>query len=269
MPTASAPVIAGVAKDQPTVVAYALREAMRLGVPLRIVHCRGVGESVDEASAVLRRAEAVVRASGSAVALGTVTEEGEAGAALLAHAEGASALVVGVDGASWLHRMLAGDVSGVVAVRASCPVTLVPGPQPSEDAAGVVVTIDGDTSAAGPLRYGLEQAEFRAEDLHVVHATPAGTSAPDTAVLSARVRREVARWNRTAPAVTTRLSVTNGDSLQECLEATAHASLLVIGRPHGSDPHFGLARPVALLVLREARCAVVVVPGAYGAPEIA
>ncbi len=278
MSSPSAPVIAGVSKDQPTVVAYALQEASRLETSLRVVHCYlahagdvYVGTDSHETMraagvAVLQQARAVVEASPLTVPVDYVLERGTAGPILVEHADDASALVVGADDVNWLARMLGGEVSGLLALTAACPVTVVPRQLSSaESVDGVVVTLDGDTSAPGPLRYGFEQADFRAEDLHVLHATPVATTVEDTALLTARVRQEVARWNAITPQVSSRLSLTNGDALDECFRATAGASLLVIGRPHGHAHLFALTRPVAMLVLREARCAVAIVPAQYGA----
>jgi nucleotide-binding universal stress UspA family protein len=270
------PVVAGVAAHQPAVVRYALREAARLGTGVRVVRCYAVlagdvyfgadpdGPMQEPGSEVLDQARRVVEASGQVVDVEYVLERGDPASLLLAEAEADQLVVVGADAAGWLDRMLGGDVSGHLASRAACPVVVVPhalrGDGPVD---GVVVTLDGDTSSAGPLRYGFEQADFRAEDLHVLHAVPVATTAGDTAALTAKVARDVAQWNAQTPDVRVLLSLTTGNALHECIRATAHASLLVIGRPHGYAHSFALTRPVAMLVLREARCAVAIVPADY------
>jgi nucleotide-binding universal stress UspA family protein len=57
-------------------------------------------------------------------------------------------------------------------------------------------------------------------------------------------------------------------TLEVCNEATARASLLVIGRPHGNGHSFALTRPVAMLVLRQARCPVAIVPTDHGSTPV-
>lgn len=264
MLSSNAPVIVGVSENQPSVVEYGLREAARLKTSLRVVHC-SADLSAGRGAGVLQQARAVVDASQVAVDVDYLLEHGDPATLLIDHARGASALVIGADDVVWTERVLGGKVSGILALSAGCPVTVVPRGLGEASSSGVAVTLDGDTSTAGPLRYGFEQAGFRSEELHVLHATPAATTADDTAVIAARVQREVERSHQIAPDVHARLSLANGDSLQECINATTSASLLVIGRPHGHGHRFALTRPVAMLVLREARCAVVIVPSGYGA----
>lgn len=277
MPTTNAPVVAGVSEDQPSVVRYAMAEASRLDTSVRVVHCYRehagdvyIGSDRDEpmraaGEAVLDAARRVVDEADAGQDVEYVLERGDPGSLLLRASEWAQVVVVGADETHWLERMLGGDVSGHLALQAACPVVVVPRELRDADLVDrVVVTLDGDTSASGPLRYGFELADFRTELLHVMHATPAATTAADTSVITARVSEEVALWNELTPAVRVQLSLTNGDSLEECIGATVFASLLVIGRPHGGSPLFALTRPVAMLVLREARCPVAIVPADYG-----
>lgn len=259
------PVVVGVSGDQPGIVAHGVREAVRLNTSLRVVHCSTDGAAEAAGAAILQQARVVVAASQPPVEADYVVERGDPCALLVEQAESAAALVIGADEVEWTERVLGGKVSGVLALSARCPLTVVPENLKVSSPSGVVVTLDGDTSTAGPLRYGFEQADFRSEELHVLHATPAATTAEDTAVITERVQREVERFHQVAPDVRARLSLTNGDSLEECIKATETASLLVIGRPHGRGHMFALTRPVAMLVLREARCAVVIVPSGYGA----
>lgn len=259
------PVVAGLSSDQPAVIGYTLLEAERLGTSVRLVHCHVASASMG-ARSVLGGAREAVQELGSSVDVAYSLHRGEAGASLIAEAAQAAVVVVGARDESWLERMLGGDLTGRLVAGATCPVVIIPAVLPAEcRTGGVVVTLDGDTSAAGPLRYGFEQADLRGEGLHVLHAAPVGTSKDDTEALIDKVTAEVARWNAVTPTVPTRLSLTSGDALTECVLATAQASLLVIGRPHGHSPLFALARPVALRVLREAQCPVAIVPARYGA----
>ena len=278
MTSSTAPVIAGISHDQPAVVLHALREASRLDTSLRIVHCHlapagdvYVGSDSREPTRsagfeVLASARATIEATGQSAVVEYVLERGDPATCLVEESADAAVVVVGADDVNWVERMLGGEVSGHLALKAACPVVVVPREQDAgRTTGGVVVTLDGDTSSAGPLRYGFEQADYRSEDLHVLHATPEATTQADTAALTTRVTQEVGRWNELTPDVKVLLSLTNGDALEQCVRATSLASLLVIGRPHGHSFSFALTRPVAMLVLREARCPVAIVPAGYGA----
>lgn len=277
MPPVSIPVVVGVVEHQPSVLDFAVDEASRQGASLRVVHCyeadpsgtssTAEGEGTrDEGLAVLQRAQQLVAARDDVdLEVDLVLEHGDPVTVLLNESLGATTVVLGTDDTTWLEQMLGGDVSGPVSLGAACPVVIVPARVSDEQPAGVVVTLDGDTSAAGPLRYGFEQADLRVEDLHVLHATPVATADQDLPGLTERIVEEVARWNVATPDVTARLSLTNGDALEECIRATEGASLLVVGRPHGLSPVYALTRPVAVQVLRRARCPVAIVPTSYAA----
>lgn len=258
--------MAGLSSDQPAVVRFALMEAERLATSVRLVHCP-TSSPAPGATSVLHRAREVVDESPGPVDVEYSLQAGEAGSSLIAEATQASVVIVGARDEEWLHRMLGGDVIGALVASAACPVVVVPPELPAAlpvgQRAGVVVTLDGDTSASGPLRYGFEQADFRGEELHVLHAAPAATSAEDTAVLIEQITAEVARCHAASPDVPTHLALAHGEDLAECIPATVHASMLVIGRPYGHSPLFALARPLAVRVLREARCPVAIVPAGY------
>jgi nucleotide-binding universal stress UspA family protein len=271
------PVVVGIVDDQSSVLLYALGEAARLHTTVRVVHCYAglagdayfAQESPDPlhaaGAAVLTRARAVVQDVEHAVHVEYVLLRGDPGTGLLDEAERAQVVVLGADDAGWLEWMLGGDVSGHLALAAPCPVVVVPRALRMEaPVTGVVVTLDGDTSADGPLRYGFEQAGRRDERLHVLHAAPVATTEADVASLTARVHHDVARWGALMPSVSVQVGLASGDAVEACLAATSNASLLVIGRPHGEARSFALARPVAVLVLRKARCPVVIVPADYG-----
>lgn len=259
------PVVAGLSSDQPAVVRLALLEAERLATSVRLVHCQ-VAPSEPGGPAVLRLAQEVVGESASSIEVEYSLREGDAGSILVAEAVQAALVVLGARDDEWLHRMLGGDVVGTVVAGAGCPVVVAPASStaPVGKRSGVVVvTLDGDTSASGPLRFAFEQADHRAEEVHVLHAAPAATSAEDAAALIAQVTAEVARCSSTIPDVPSHLVIAPGQDLGRCLAATTRASMLVIGRPYGHSPLFALARPLAVRVLREARCPVAIIPSSY------
>lgn len=279
MHTNHVPVLVGVADQQPAVIAYAVAEAVRQQRPLRVVHCWALPSTASalyvgsatlgamrvEGQEVLDAAMAVVASSGVEVEVDYVMADGSPVNTLAAAAAEAAALVLGSDDVPWIDRFLGGEVSGHLARTAACPVVVVPERiVPGTGTGGVVVTIDGDTPAAGPLRYAFEQADARREPLHVLHAAPEASVRQDFQNHHANVAEVVAGWKELYPDVTILRSTTDGTPADACIEATAEASLVVVGRHHGHSIPFARARPIALTVLRQAQCPVAVVPLDYG-----
>ncbi|KQX75861.1 MULTISPECIES: universal stress protein [Aeromicrobium] len=275
------PVLVGVADKQPAAVAYAVAEAVRLRRPLRVVHCwalpspasafyvgsETLGAMRVEGQEVLDAAAAVVADSGVDLEVEYVMTDGSPVDVLSEAATRAAALVLGSDDVPWFDRFLGGEMSGHLARTAACPVVVVPERNvPGTGTGGVVVTVDGDTSAAGPLRYAFEQADARQEALHVLHAAPEATLREDFQNHHANVAEIVAGWKEQYPDVSVFRSTTDGAPVDECIQATAEASLVVIGRHHGHSTPFAKARPIALTVLRKAQCPVAVVPLDYARP---
>lgn len=267
MNTPSNPVVVGVAEKQPVAVRLAVEEAVRAATSLRVVHCSSLPAAAAElypgddlrsqlraaGESVLDEAKLVVEAQPLVPKVEYMLGAGPAGNILLEQARTAKSVVIGSDDVPWFDRMLGGAVASYLVRKADC-------------AGGVVVTIDGDTSAAGPLRFGFEQADARHEELHVLHAAPLATTRLDFENHQANVREVVAGWQEQYPDVRVNVSSTSGKPFESCIAATANSSLMVIGRPHGHTRPFGLARPLAVQVLREARCPVAVVPaGCRGA----
>lgn len=276
MNASRAPVVAAVAGKQSAVIKYALAEAERREVSLRVVHCHDVPlGSADfhgraefsgpvNPSIALAHAHEVIMSEAPSQAVTYLEVEGDAREVLLAHAQDAETIVLGAGEASWLDWVRGGTVAGSVARSARCPVIMVPERCDSTDESGaVVVTISGDSSAAGPLSYGFEQAQGRDKALVILQAVPVGTSEADLESHRANVAEVIAGWTDMFPDVDVLVSSMIGDAVDTCVGASGSASLVVIGRPHGSVPSFALARPVAMNVMRRAQCAVAIVPPDY------
>lgn len=277
----SRPVVVGVVDDQPVVLRYAAAEAERRGCPLRVVHCwsfpdlgaefvvqsDGTTTMHTDAQCTLDAAHAVVTEVMPDLDSTYVGVYGAPTAVLIDEARTATALIIGADDLPWFERFLDGELSPHLARVAACPVTVVPekGPTGTGDG-GVVVAIDGKTSAVGPLRYAFEQADLRGAVLHVIYSAPSGTFHDELDTYRANQAEVVAGWQEQFPGVQVLRSTSSGGATEACIEATASAEVLVLGRPHGHSP-FALIRPVARAVLRKTECPVVVVPLDYGTPE--
>ena len=122
-------------------LAFAVEEARLHRLPLRVVcawepsastYAGEVFAATDDgfvtgerrAADVLR--EVLERVPHDDVRVEAVTVEGHAASALLEQAAGADLLVVGTRGRGATTRLLLGSVSGEVAHKARCPVTIVP-----------------------------------------------------------------------------------------------------------------------------------------------
>ena len=283
MNTSPRPVVVGISSKQAIVVRYAVAEAARLKTNLRVVHCYALptqaaefyvgGDVLDTyriaGETVIEDARALIEVESPDAEVDYVLANGMPDAELLIEADSAQSIVLGADDIPWFDRMLGGEVSGHLARKASCPVVVVPAVDEhsveefSSPRGGVVVTIDGDTSAASPLRYGFEQADLRGELLHVLHAAPAATLQGDFDNHRANVAEVLAGWAELYPDVRVLSSLTSGDPIETCIAATERASLVIIGRPHSHTVLFALARPLAMTVLRHARCPVAVIPSDY------
>jgi nucleotide-binding universal stress UspA family protein len=278
MDTNRTPVVVGIEDKQPTALRFALREAYRKGTGLRVVHSVGLPA---EAVAVQAGAELIedLREAGQKVLddarhfIGqestsvpvtyVLTSDAPIGA-LETEARGASTVVIGADKISWPDRLLGGAIASYVALNATCPVVVVPErTYPTPPSGGVVIALDGDTPASGPLRFAFEQAGAGGDVLHVLHAIPPATTTSDAESIRANIGEVLAGWSDTHPDVTVLLSFPIDEAADACARATEHSELVVVGRPNRHALPFALARPLAAEVLRQAHSPVAVVPADY------
>jgi nucleotide-binding universal stress UspA family protein len=278
MNVSNRPVVLGIADKQPTALRLAMQAARRRGVTLRVVHSAGVPAQAAELYAnsdaidafrtagqtVLDDARHFIEQQPSTPVIEYVLTTRGPVSALEAEASEAQLLVVGTDDIPWYDRLLGGAVAGYLATHAACPVIAVPeNTYPSTTSGGVVVTLDGDTSASGSLNFAFEEAEVRGSRLYVLHAAPPGTMAADVEASRANISEVLAGWSAQHPNVriTTHFAIDEPDDA--CIRATQRAELVVVGRPRHRGIAFALARPVATQVLRHTHCPVAVVPANY------
>ena len=275
------PVVVGIADKQPSALRFAITEARSHGRPLRVVHAYGLpaqpaefylgggaGAVADDLRAagqdVLDDARHVIDGQDPSLDVEYVLSDRAPLEALEHEAVGAGVMIVGADDVPWLERLLRTRVAGHLVMHAPCPVIVVPEQElPSAGGGEVVVTLDGDTRSAGPLRLAFEEADARDCLLNVLHSTPPGTLAADVIASHARASDVLAEVRAEHPDVEVLESNPLDDIAAAATRASQVADLVVVGRP--SHPHLSLllARPVAVSVLSRARCAVAVVPAGY------
>ncbi|RYY43860.1 MAG: universal stress protein [Actinomycetales bacterium] len=282
MDETAAPIVVGIKDKQPSALRFAALEARSRRRRLRVVHAFGVPvqavEHYVEDPALVRQIRTAAQEVlddvrrqldelDPTLPVEYVLTERTPLQALEVEAAAAQVLVVGADDVSWLDTLLQTRIVGFLALRAPCPVVVVPEqPVAASRDSEVVVTLDGDTPAAGPLRLAFEEAGARDRMLHVLHATPPGTRADDAAAARANVSEVLAGWRETHPDVTVLERDVQEDPSAAIIDATRRADLVVVGRPHHPHLPMALTRPLAMTVLRRAQCPLVVVPAAYGGP---
>ncbi|WP_329239044.1 universal stress protein [Streptomyces canus] len=293
------PLVVGVDGSDSSLLAvdWAVDEAARHGLPLRLVHAslweryervqpsfstdRPAGRVMAQdivASCVertqLRHPE--VKVSSDVLAADAVST-------LLHAGSEAFALVTGARGRGEVAGLLLGSVSLTVAARAMCPVIVVRGEERNvRGSAGRVVVGVGDaTGGTGAVRFAAREAEARGCALTAVRAwrnpvpepgsspTESGPGHPGLAAGAAGAPeeqvaatlddalREVVREH---PEVDVSRRAVEGPAHRVLLEASADADLIVVGalRRHG---HLGLQLGrVAHALLHHSLCPVAVVP---------
>ncbi|MFI5797889.1 universal stress protein [Streptomyces sp. NPDC051677] len=272
-----------------TAVDWAVDEAARHGLPLRLVHAsrweryeRAVpstslsrpSERVLVEDLVASAAERAGRRSPDLKITTDIVPDDPVDT-LLREGDDAFALVTGARGHGELVGLLLGSVSLTVAARAHCPVIVVRG-----DKAGlagsherILLGAGEPVTGAEAVRFAFREAEARGCTLDVVRAwrCPAHESVDDPALADASVRRHEERASalldtllRDAladhPAVRVRRVTAEGPAHRVLVRRTAAADLVVVGacRRHG---HLGLQLGrVSHALLHHAYCPVAVVP---------
>ncbi|MFF7969872.1 universal stress protein [Streptomyces sp. NPDC007905] len=272
-----------------TAVDWAVDEAARRGLPLRLVYASlweryegsllsdGPARPSEQVMAEHIVASAAERARLRDPEVKTTTDilPQDAAEALVGAGDTAFALVTGARGRSELSGLLLGSVGPAVAARAYCPVIVVRG-----DRAGLAGTHErilvgaGDPDTGGEaVRFAFEEARARGCVLDVVrawrcplhetadHRLRAGDSA-DRHAQQASAALDAALSGPAAdhPDVLLRRTAVEGPARKVLVDRSAAADLVVIGarRPQGHAGH-QLGR-VAHRLLHHAQCPVAVVP---------
>ncbi|MCC5480809.1 universal stress protein [Streptomyces sp. NPDC059680] len=283
------PITAGVDDSQESLAAldWAGREAVRRGLPLRVVHAWRYAQSLTTADRDTQHgwvsegvAEAVRAVSGRHRALEVSVDvvEGEAVHELARAAAEAEMLVLGSRGHGPVLGFLLGSVGQQVIAEASRPVVLVrAGDQPAAEAAGrdVVVGQHGDPEdSAETLRFAFETAAARGAAVRAVRAwtlPPVFAYSPgslrlldDAGGLEPYERQALADalrpWRERFPEVPVAEQVEMGSAGQVLLSAAGRAQLMVVGRRAHRTAVGARIGSVAHGMLHHAECPVAVVP---------
>ncbi|MEV5173972.1 universal stress protein [Streptomyces flaveolus] len=283
------PITAGVDGTEESLAAldWAAREAVRRGLPLRVVHAWRYAEALATADRDTQRgwvsegvAEAVHTVSERHPGLTVTTDvvEGAAAHALAGAAAEAEMLVLGSRGHGPVVGFLLGSVGQQVIAEATRPVVLVrAGDQPTAEAAGRDVVVGqhgGPEDSAAALRFAFETAAARGAAVRAVRAwtlPPVFAYSPgslklldDAGGLEPYEKQALADalqpWRERFPEVPVAEHVEMGSAGQVLLSMTGRAQLMVVGRRARRTAVGARIGSVAHGVLHHADCPVAVVP---------
>ncbi|MEV0912542.1 universal stress protein [Streptomyces hokutonensis] len=286
------PLVVGVDGSAPSLraVDWAVDEAARLGLSLRLVHAfvperepdaparTGGPEPSSErvpAEDVVTVAAARARRRDPDAKVDTETVPGDALPVLLEESRHASALVLGVRGFGELTGLLLGAVGPALAARAQCPVTVVRGDETG--LAGrherVLLGAGAPGTSEEAVRFAFREAEARGCTLDIVRAwkRPARRTADRSRQAPESARRHEAHASALLdtllrdvvldhPRVRVRTTTVEGSARSQLVKRSAAADLVIVGARRGHGP-LGL-RPgrIAHALLHHAKCPVAVVP---------
>ncbi|MDX3524899.1 universal stress protein [Streptomyces sp. ID05-39B] len=270
-------------------VDWAVDEAARLGLPLRLVHASlweryegALALRGQERPSVRVLAEHIVASAAERarrrypdVKVSTAILASEPADALLGEGNNASLLVTGSRGRGGLRGLLLGSVGLAVAARAHCPVTVVRG-----DGAGpagiherILLGAGNPDTSGDAVRFAFREAEARSCTLDVVRAWrcpahetvdhPALAAEPArhheehaSALLDELLREAMAGH----PDVRVRRTTVEGPPAKVLVDRSAAADLVIVGARRRVG-HLGLQiGRVSHTLLHHARCPVTVVP---------
>lgn len=254
------PVVLGTKYGQhPEVATFAVEEAIRREVGLRVVHA-----STDPAASrvLFDEVEQILAARGGRLSVDFRVIDGDAADVLLDEAQLASAVVVGADDAPWVARTIGMEISQRVAAGAEAPVIVVPRTTLARHPSGVVAALDFSGEVEDQLAYALETAARQHEPLLVIYATGVTSDYPTRRSQWYHLEDTVDRWREKYPQVTIRTAVEPGHPVHTCVIASTNASVLVVGQPTG-DHSWLVSRAVVAKLLRRSTAPVAVVPLGY------
>ncbi|MER5202123.1 universal stress protein [Streptomyces sp. NPDC002825] len=291
------PLVVGVDGSDASLTAtdWAADEAVRLGLPLRIVHAsrweryegsvpawslnRPSGQVLAENIAATAAERALRRAPGLKITTDVLAED--AASALLREGRTAEAIVVGSRGRSELADLLLGSVGLIVAARSEGPVIVVRGHRHALEARhGSILLGIGEYDVDSPaVRFAFREAALRRAELDVVSAWRRPAHKPvDHPLLTgdashheeqqatALLDKAVEAAARACPEVRLRRTTVEGPAYKTLVERSAAADLLVVGARR-REGHLGMELGrVAHRALHHAACPVAVVPQRHRAP---
>ncbi|MEU1465713.1 universal stress protein [Streptomyces sp. NPDC005727] len=283
------PITAGVDGTEESLAAldWAAREAVRRGLPLRVVHAWRYAEALATAdrdtqhgwvSEGVREAVRTVAGRHPELAVDVDVLEGGVAEALTDAAAGSELLVLGSRGHGPVMGFLLGSVGRQVIAETARPVVLVrAGDRAAAEAAGRDVVVGqhgGPEDSAAALRFAFETAAVRGATVRAVRAwtlPPVFAYSPGSLKLldeagglepyeKQALADALGPWRERFPQVPVAEHVEMGSAGQVLLSVAGRAQLMVVGRRSRRTAVGARIGSVAHGVLHHAECPVAVVP---------
>ena len=283
------PITAGVDGTEESLAAldWAAREAVRRGLPLRVVHAWRYAEALPTAdrdtqhgwvSDGVREAVRTVSGRHPELEVGVDVLEGGVAEALTGAAAQSELLVLGSRGHGSVMGFLLGSVGRQVIAETARPVVLVrAGDRAAAEAAGRDVVVGqhgGPQDSAAALRFAFETAAVRGATVRAVRAwtlPPVFAYSPGSLKLldeagglepyeKQALADALRPWQERFPQVPVAEHVEMGSAGQVLLSMAGRAQLMVVGRRSRRTAVGARIGSVAHGVLHHAECPVAVVP---------
>ncbi len=282
-------VVAGVdgSKSALAAVRWAAREAVRLALPLRLVHAFGwpntrhigdPGLGVDQRGVLLRVAHEQISVAVEAAAAATSGVEiehevvvGYPIRVLEVESRRAQLLVLGSRGLGGVSGLIVGSVAVALAAHAACPVVVVRGAElvAVSTQLPVVVGVDGTPTSEAAIAFAFDAADARGVPLVAVHTwwdlfvDPTLDPLTDWEAIEASEQRVLAErlagWRDKYPEVEVQRVVTRDRPARQLLKQAQGAQLVVVGS-RGRGAFSGLLLgSVSHALIHHAPCPVAVV----------
>jgi nucleotide-binding universal stress UspA family protein len=261
---------------------YAVREARRRQVPLRLVHVvpafLGIGPAVPlsdlrrAGQQILTQARAAVRELDPELDVSTVLTYGDRADGVVRAAEGAQLVVVGRETRHGLDRLLTGTMTAAVAAHAPCDVVVVPSFWADGPPRGrVVVGLKSRPASHELLGQAFAEASARGATLVVVTAwqlpdpyfdrIEGRTHAEEWEEEGRKVATELAAdWRKVYPDVPVEIRIVHGRAARVLVDQSEGSDLLVICRRKLALPPYGRLGAVGHDLLRLSDVPLHVVP---------
>lgn len=180
-----------------------------------------------------------------------------------------SALMVVGRHQHWAERLLDGDVSSALASSSFCPLITVPAGWSSRasDHRSVLVCLDGDTSAHGPLGFAFAEAAASGRELVIFHAVDLETGTDGVDAGRRAIAEVAAGWQEEYPGVTVRYQLGQERVGTAIGLAARTAWMVVVGSPHVHRTTWSWLYSLARNVVDRIECPLVIAPQLGEAPR--
>jgi nucleotide-binding universal stress UspA family protein len=217
-------------------LSWAIDDALRRQLPLRVVHVESAAAQNDSAGRELVDAH-VRRAIDAGVRAEAVVQAGDPTQVLLEQARDAALVVVGAIGRAGPQRLRLGTVADRLIQRAGCPVVVTPESRNVPAGGPVVVGLDATGGSSRALAFAFEEAALSGLSLITVTAQPDAdlSPAPESGPPDLGGTRidthdhDLQMLQHAYPSVIVSSRVAPGGAVRILLEQGRDADLLVVG----------------------------------------